>query len=204
MKGQLKAYTTDKYLLPVRKQLFEMIDKHATVVEFGCGNGDQLFHLSSKIQSGIGIDFSQELIECANQRKLKENVKNLEFFVQDLTELNNSSNLVSFSLSCLLYHTMSWDAALEVVQQQVETAQTTLICGFSAPETWKQKSLLLLDQRFTKHYPYFKTYARNGYTIGMLQAAGIEYNQCISTFDPVIKVYRIEKNPPIKRTTFAL
>lgn len=50
--GAFKANTFDRYLRPIREQVKQLITRGATLVEFGCGNGDLLFKLSDSI--GLG------------------------------------------------------------------------------------------------------------------------------------------------------
>ncbi|GAB4247950.1 MAG: hypothetical protein Tsb0034_27280 [Ekhidna sp.] len=91
-----------------------------------------------------------------------------------------------------LYH---WDdgyhhEASRLLEKIIATSKTTIICGFSKPENWKQGLLLWLDQRFNAHYLNFRDYQRRGYMEGLLE--GMKY-QRLDTFDPVIKIYVISQ-----------
>ena len=57
--GAFKANTFDRYLRPIREQVKQLITRGATLVEFGCGNGDLLFKLSDSI--GLGWWFNRFL-----------------------------------------------------------------------------------------------------------------------------------------------
>ncbi len=193
MNGIIKANTVDKYLRPIRHQIVELIEPNATVIEFGCGNGDLLFKLSGKISSGIGLDQSRQLITYAQNRCEKESLKNLSFSVVDVVTESIPMAKKDYSITSLLFHILSWEEAISLLKKQLTISKTTIVCGFSKPESLKQKMLLWFDQRFTKYYVNFKFYQKNGYTEGLLGIIGdIEYT-CIDTFDPVIKIYKIGK-----------
>ncbi|MCK5624896.1 methyltransferase domain-containing protein [Candidatus Pacearchaeota archaeon] len=48
-------------------QVYNLISENSKVIDIGCGNGGLLFELSSKINSGLGIDI--------NNQKIKSNKK---------------------------------------------------------------------------------------------------------------------------------
>jgi len=191
MEGIVKANTTDKYLRPIRHQIKELIEPNTTVVEFGCGNGDLLFKLSDKIRLGIGLDKSEPLITYASNRRERENVKNLEFRRIDLVTDPFPEAGMDYSIASLLFHILTWEDATELLNQLIANSETTIICGFSEPENFKQSALLWLDQRFTSHYSNYRNYKKKGFTEGLLNSIkNIEYIR-YGTFDPVIKIYKI-------------
>ena len=193
MKGIVKANTVDKYLRSIRFQMVELVDPNATVVEFGCGNGDLLFKLSDKIKAGVGIDKSEQLIAYASDRIKKEQIKNLEFRLSDLIHDSYSESNMDYSIASLLFHILPREKAVELVEKMLATSKTIIICGFSKPENIKQRILLWLDQRFTSHYSNFRVYRENGFTEGLLnEIENIDYHR-IDTFDPVIKIYIVTK-----------
>lgn len=163
------------------------------VVDLGCGSGDLLFKLADKIERGVGIDKSKTLIDFATVRQQKENIDNLQFLEADLcgeVVLPKSD----YAIASLLYHVVDSEEATALLKKQVTTAKTTIICGFSKPNNWKQSLLLWMDQRFTSHYQNFKTYKQNGYMEALLQSLDATECQVLDTFDPAIKIYVIEKH----------
>ena len=191
MKVLIKANTVDKYLLPIRLQLMESVEPNTTVIEYGCGNGDLLFKLAHKIQHGIGLDLSFQLIEYALKRKEKEAIHNLDFEVTDLTKSTFSPSKADYAIVSLLFHLLSKEEALVLLKKVIASSGTTLICGFHQPQNAWQNLLLWVDQRFTKHYSNFRGYQQKGYMEGLLNSIeNLEYST-FDTFDPVIKVYKI-------------
>ena len=192
MKGIIKANTVDKYLGPIRGQIIDIVEQDATVLELGCGNGDLLFKLAHKIKSGVGLDKSSQLITYANRRMSKEKKENLKFKVTDIEEAQLPNLKYDYSIASLFFHVLPRKIAVRVLKDQLRMSKTTIICGFSQPENWKQGAQLWLDQRFTKHYSNFLTYKKEGYLEGLLNTIGsLKYDR-LDTFDPVIKIYIIK------------
>ncbi|SFT41903.1 Methyltransferase domain-containing protein [Lishizhenia tianjinensis] len=192
MKGKIKANTVDKYLLPIRKQIVDLIGSNSSVVELGCGNGDLLFHLSSKINQGIGYDNNPQLITYAKEKSKTLNLKHISFECSDLSQ-STEAPCSDYSIASLFYHVMPKETAINLLKLQLKHAKTVIICGFSAPSSSKQSFLLWLDQRFSGHFKNFKEYQNFGYMEGLLNSIeNLEY-RCIDTFDPVIKIYCLEQ-----------
>ncbi|NVK05633.1 MAG: class I SAM-dependent methyltransferase [Flavobacteriia bacterium] len=192
MKGKVKANTVDRYLRPIREQIVNLVEERSTVLEVGCGNGDLLLKLASKLKHGVGIDLSRSLIEFAKQRVKSEGHEHLQFIESNVLEDGLPADRFDASISSLLYHVIPQDAAKNILKKQVTASNTTIICGFSEPKHFKHKLLLWLDQRFNKHYPHFKHYAKQGYMKGLMKSAGIGKFEEIDTFDPVIKIYLLK------------
>mgnify|MGYP001232535496 CR=1 FL=1 len=86
--------TNDKLLEKYElKFLTSEIKKNSTVLDIGCGDGSLLKSLQkSKNIKGIGLDFSNNLINLA-----KKNSKNLDFKCLDMLELSSLKNkLINF------------------------------------------------------------------------------------------------------------
>ena len=194
MKGVVKANTVDKYLRPIREQIIELIEPNTSVIEFGCGNGDLLFKLSSKIRTGIGLDKSESLITYASNCKEKKDAKNLEFRIIDLAKESFSETKMDYSIVSLLFHILTWEDAAQLLNRIIAKSKTTIICGFSEPKNTRQSLLLWLDQRFTSHYSNYRTFKKKGFTEGLLNTIdNVEFTR-FDTFDPVIKIYKITKH----------
>jgi len=99
---KLKGYVpdADMYLgcgLPTE---FAMIQEADTVVDLGCGAGNDVF-VSRSITGNegkvIGIDFTQDMIDKANKNKEKLGYENVEFILGDIESLplqNNTTDVV--------------------------------------------------------------------------------------------------------------
>ncbi len=62
------------------------VDSAFNVADFGCGNGMIMDIITPKVNSYIGIDFSDLFIKAANERKEKLFINNAEFVCADINE----------------------------------------------------------------------------------------------------------------------
>ncbi|WP_420580373.1 class I SAM-dependent methyltransferase [Reichenbachiella sp.] len=193
MKGKIKANTVDKYLRPIREQICDLVAEDARVLEIGCGNGDLLFRLASKIKQGTGLDIDGRLIAYANDRKETEGVQNLNFRVADVVHEHMPAKPFDYAIASLVFHVLKPEEAHELVHQLLNSADQMIICAFCAPTNWWQRFLLWLDQRFSGHFSHFNSYQKGGYMSGILESLENVRMEEVNTFDPVIKIYLITK-----------
>lgn len=193
MKGKIKANTVDKYLSPIREQICDLVAENAEVLEMGCGNGDLLFKLSSKIKYGLGLDLDEALIDYAHERKEMEGAQNLNFQVVDIITEDMAPKTYDYAIISLVFHVLKPEEARSLLHRLQNVADQIIICGFCAPANPWQRFLLWLDQRFSGHYTHFKAYQANGYMQGVLIDQKHRAVEKFDTFDPVIKLYKLTK-----------
>jgi 2-polyprenyl-3-methyl-5-hydroxy-6-metoxy-1,4-benzoquinol methylase len=127
----LKSKATDRVLLPLRKELIELIDQDTTVFEVGCGTGDLLLQAASKISSGYGVDIEQGMIEYAESKRRKYNLKHLSFECIDALQVAPQHFDVSTSTLCL--HELHEQKACDLLKMMVDSSKMV-------PITQKQKA----------------------------------------------------------------
>ncbi|WP_424961347.1 class I SAM-dependent methyltransferase [Ekhidna sp.] len=104
MKGKIKSLTSDKYLLPIREQMLEMLKPEDRVIDLGCGSGDFLFRAHSKIEFGFGVDSSKQLIQYAQNRTKDLNIDNLAFERRMIDQHFKPKEHFSLATACLFFH----------------------------------------------------------------------------------------------------
>ncbi|MBO6517571.1 MAG: methyltransferase domain-containing protein [Bacteroidia bacterium] len=188
-----KSSVVNKYLLPLRNQVIDLVASDSTVLELGCGNGDLLLKLAPRLRSGKGLDYSRGLIHDAQQQAAAKGFDHLCFEQVELSLGYEVPDQYDYTIASLFLHVVPWDVANHLLKVMCEASSKTIVCGFSAPGTRWQRFLLWLDQRFNKHYKYFKVYqARNGVEGLLKPLKGFQWT-VYDTFDPVIKIYEITR-----------
>lgn len=190
MKSELQLKAADN-LAPIREQITGLIKPASTVIDFGCGSGDQLLKLSPKIQSGLGIDKSKTLIESALAQKKRKNIFNIDFLCKELGEEYEPTERYDYSIASLLLHVIPRSQSIYLLHKMRELSRTTLLCGFSRPETLQQKALLWLDQRFSGHYQNFMAYQKQGYMEGLIAEVPGSNVITSDTHIPFVKIYQL-------------
>ncbi|SHI73901.1 Methyltransferase domain-containing protein [Tangfeifania diversioriginum] len=178
-------------LAPIKNQIMDLIEPNSSVIEFGCGNGDLLFKLSSQIKYGLGIDKSKPLIDYAVQQKRIMNLSNVDFRCEKLDSSYQHSENYDYAIASLFFHVIPWSDSIYLIKKMQEISDKIVVCGFSQPVTLQQKTLLWLDQKATSHYKNFNAYQKNGYLDGIFRH--IHYSNIIDYETPIpfTKIYSI-------------
>lgn len=66
------------------------VEKRDTVIDYGCGIGVLMSHIAPSVEKYIGVDFSEEFIEAANERKKESSITNAEMVCSSISEFSNS------------------------------------------------------------------------------------------------------------------
>lgn len=66
------------------KDVNKVLDKNKVIVDIGTADGQFLLSIANKIKSAIGIDFSEKMIEKANENLRKSSFNNVKFKVADI------------------------------------------------------------------------------------------------------------------------
>lgn len=92
------------------------IGQDDTVLDIGCGNGHHLFALANKIKMGIGIDFSEKMIQIAREKLAQTNLQDkLHFQVDDSQKLTSIQDCSIDVVMCI--------GAFEHMQDKKRVAQ---------------------------------------------------------------------------------
>ena len=96
----------------LHNQMSELVPLNSEVIELGCGKGDLLIKLSSKIKFGKGIDKSEKHIQAARRQKQTQRINNIEFVCNTLGKDFRESRGYDFSVASLFFHVLSNDEAI--------------------------------------------------------------------------------------------
>ncbi len=103
--AQNKYYFAIEHGVNRCEELLLAHSKNRDVLEFGCGTGWLACHIASGAKSVVGIDLSDVVVSQANQRCLKDSIKNANFVAMNAEELEFED--ASFDLvfgSAILHH----------------------------------------------------------------------------------------------------
>jgi 2-polyprenyl-3-methyl-5-hydroxy-6-metoxy-1,4-benzoquinol methylase len=91
--GQSVLSSLESHVLPLIPGLIDRLARGIRVVDVGCGSGRILNRLAELYPKSrfTGIDLSREAIETASGEALKKRLRNIEFFVRDLSDFGVSA-----------------------------------------------------------------------------------------------------------------
>ena len=167
------SFLVDKYLFPIRKQIYELIPENSSVLDLGCGTGTQLIILSDKIKYGLGIDLSERKIEFANRQK----VRNLVFCVFDADKISSLNQNFDYAICSMFLHTLDKQSRKEIVNSI--PAKNLIIADCVKSPSRIRNYLMHFEELFSGHYLNFRDY---------LEEDKSDFGKQIETFDSGIKI----------------
>jgi len=115
----------------VRKDEYQWIMEHLPkrkdlkVLDIGCGNGALLRQLSSKIDQGIGVDVSANLLELA--KSTNSSLQNLDFKLIDGPNLPFEANRFDVVISMLSFRYLDWDPIMAEISRVLKEEGKLLV-----------------------------------------------------------------------------
>ena len=117
--------------IKVREDEWEWITNHLpensdiNVLDIGCGNGALLKELSPRINSGVGIDLSANIIERA--KMLNASNSNLSFKVIDGPVIPLEDQSLDLVISMLSFRYLDWDPLMDEIKRVLKPGGKVLI-----------------------------------------------------------------------------
>lgn len=95
----------------------EYLSPDMDLLELGCGTGGTALEHAPSVKRVVATDISPAMIEIANQRRRKANIRNVEFAVAPVERLHFDDNSFDMVLALSLLHLV--DNRLEVLREAV-------------------------------------------------------------------------------------
>lgn len=153
----LKNYR-DKNLLLIRKQVYDLVKKDSRVVDLGCGDGELLRILSSKISYGFGLDKNRKVINWTRRLTRKKGIKNLYFEVANAEE--NLSEEFDYGILMFVLHSLDYNSQNKVLNNTKRNSEEIIIVDYKVPI--RNRSLVYLDELIAGHYRNFINFKQKG------------------------------------------
>jgi len=123
------------------------------ILDIGCGNGALLNALSSRIESGVGVDESAKIVERA--RKRNSQISNLRFELIDGPRLPFDDESFDVVTSLMSFRYLDWDPLLSEIKRVTKPGGKLLIVDMVTvpvktreyPRLLKDKVRTLLEQK---------------------------------------------------------
>lgn len=168
------SFLVNKYLLPIRKQVYELISKNSSVLDLGCGMGNQLVLLSGKIKDGLGIDTNKRKIEIAN----KQGKLNLEFLICDAKDfLKQNKQKFDYVICSMFLHSLNRETREKIINSI--PAKNLIVVDYVKSPSATRNYLMHFEELFSGHYENFREYLKEDNDFG----------ESMKTFDSGINIW---------------
>jgi SAM-dependent methyltransferase len=150
--------------IKVREDEWEWITNHLpalenlNVLDIGCGNGALLKELSPKINKGIGVDLSENILDRA--RLLNKENTNLSFHAIDGPEIPAENQSLDLVISMLSFRYLDWDPLMDEIKRVLKPGGKILILDMVTVPVKAKEFLTFLAHKLKqkkqlKKYPEF-------------------------------------------------
>jgi len=192
--GWLYRRLVDPNLKPLRKQIAEWTPAGSTVLDVGCGTGDQLIHLAPHIQSGIGLELSETMVRTASRRS--RFLDQLEFRLGTAAEpFAFDDGHFDLVLSTMVIHEMPSTIRLHVLREMKRVARVLILADFIVPLSgfWQKLSTHTIEFIAGRdHYRGFRSYMREGGMPALLDRTGVEILESRITAKGTVMLWRCQ------------
>jgi ubiquinone/menaquinone biosynthesis C-methylase UbiE len=124
----------DPILVPIRKKINNEVEQGEKLIDVACGTGAQVFECVSKTSEAVGIDLSESMINKAIRTKNRKNFENVEFFVDDATNLARFSD-GQFEVATMSLALHQFDPGLHtpILNEMKRVAKKIIIVDYAFP-----------------------------------------------------------------------
>ncbi|NQV41569.1 MAG: class I SAM-dependent methyltransferase [Candidatus Marinimicrobia bacterium] len=176
--GWIYRKILDPSLGSIRKRVSRLITENATVLDVGCGTGDQLFFLSNQIQSGLGVELSGTMIKTCEEQALARGIKNCDFLLADASNLSSlKDNSFDYAVTSLVIHEMPEAIRIPVLTEMTRLGKQLIIVDwiYPQPSMIKKISTHFVERLAGReHYAGFKSFIKQGGMPALINRLGLE------------------------------
>jgi len=168
----------DPALAGIRRRVAKLVPADASVVDVGCGTGDQLLHISGQISTGLGIELSETMVRAARSRASGLNLDHIEFQHQDARDLSALPDLsFDIAMCSMMIHEMPSSSRLPVLKEMIRLGQQLILVDWICPQssTWKRWSTHTIEFfAGWQHYAGYRSFMSEGGIPKLLEQTDLE------------------------------
>lgn len=168
----------DPSLRGIRKRISKIIPEGSTVLDIGCGTGDQLFYLSKQIKSGLGVELSARMITTCEKQANSRDITNCEFLLADASDLSDlPEQSFDYALTSLVLHEMPEDLRLPILREMARLGKQLVLVDwiYPQPPLGRKITTHFFERVAGKaHYAGFRSFIQNGGMPALIKTLGVE------------------------------
>ncbi|MCF7823397.1 MAG: class I SAM-dependent methyltransferase [Candidatus Marinimicrobia bacterium] len=168
----------DPSLGGIRRRIAKIIPEGSSVIDLGCGTGDQLLFIADKISRGVCVELSETMVKTGRREAAARGVDNCEFQLSDATNLDHlEDQSFDFALSSMVIHEMPEEKRLPTLREMKRLGKQIILVDWINPQPSSRKALGTHFVEFLagrEHYSGFRSFMKAGGMPTLIEEAGLE------------------------------
>ncbi len=186
----------DPSLAGIRRRIATLVPEDSTVIDVGCGTGDQLLHIAHEIKSGVGVELSETMVNTSQRQAEHRGIGNCEFALLDATDLSRwEDRSFDLAMSSMVIHEMPVEKRIPVLLEIKRLGKRVILADwiYPQPSTWKNIGTHILERMAGRtHYSGFQSFMRAGGMPVLLEEVGLEIVETQITSKGTIQLWLCE------------
>jgi len=176
--GWIYARVIDGNLTRLRRRISKWIPPGSTILDVGCGTGDQLFYLKDQISQGLGIELSSKMLEFARKRRAQEQAGHLDFKLMNASRLEGQQDSsYDLALTTMVIHEMPVNERLQTLLEMKRVARKLILVDYRIPQSTLLNRMSIHSIEFLagwSHYCGFRSFSQQGGMPPLIGQAGLQ------------------------------
>lgn len=124
----------DPFLAPMREKINTEVQPGESMIDVACGTGAQVFKSAAKASEAVGVDLSESMINRALRTKKRRHIENVQFFVNDATNLSRfADNQFEVATMSLALHQFEPALHTPILSEMKRVAKKIIIIDYAVP-----------------------------------------------------------------------
>lgn len=178
--GPVYARLVDPFVSGLHGIVADLVTPESRILDVGCGTGNLAFRLAPAAAEVVGVELSPAMAEYAI-RKIDASTPNVSIVLGDVTEVFSDQPAGAFDIATMVLalHEMPASARAPVLREVTRVAKRLLCLEYRVPMPWNlqgARNRIIEGLAGPEHFRAFRDFARRGGTPGVVETAGLVYD----------------------------
>jgi ubiquinone/menaquinone biosynthesis C-methylase UbiE len=162
----------------LRNRIYHFIEPDKRIIDIGCGTGGFTLKLAEKSNYVLGVDISAKMIETAQKRKMRQDMKNVDFTQLNALQLTKFvKGKFDYTTIAFILHEIADSERVLLLKELRKVAKMIVIYDYHIPLSFHPVSVFIRFIEFgagREHFQNFRNYSKAGGLDPLLKEANLK------------------------------